>query len=125
MATSVSEKTLSHTFVPSDRVEGTPVFQPGGKKIGRIERLMIEKVSGKVAYAVMSFGGFLGFGEDHYPLPWALLKYNTALEGYEVDLDQKSLKNAPRHDKDKDWDWGDRDEHIRIHEHYGARPIWY
>src|SRR5450759_2178051 len=104
MTTSASEKTPNHTFIASDRVEGMPVYRSNGTQIGRIERLMIEKVSGKVAYAVMSFGGFLGIGEHHYPLPWLLLKYNTKLDGYELNLDEKALKNAPKHAKDHDWD---------------------
>lgn len=54
-------------LIASDKVEGTPVYRSSGEQIGRIERLMIDKLSGKVAYAVMSFGGFLGMGEDHYP----------------------------------------------------------
>ena len=58
-----------HSLIASDKVEGTNVRRPNGDKIGEIERVMIDKVSGKVAYAVMSFGGFLGMGEDYYPLP--------------------------------------------------------
>ena len=125
MPISNSEKSPSHAFIASDRVEGTSVYRSNGNKIGRIERLMIEKVSGKVAYAVMTFGGFLGIGEEHYPLPWSLLQYNAKLEGYEVDLDEKGLKDAPKYDKDHDRDWGDRSKHENIHEHYGVTPIWY
>src|SRR5580704_3370466 len=60
-------------LIGSDKVEGTPVFRPNGDRIGQIERVMIDKLSGKVSYAVMSFGGFMGVGEDYYPLPWSLL----------------------------------------------------
>jgi len=52
-------------------VEGTAVYRSNGEKIGQIERIMLEKVSGKVGYAVMSFGGFLGLGRQHYPVPWS------------------------------------------------------
>jgi hypothetical protein len=55
------------------------VYGPDNQKIGSVERVMIDKISGKVAYAVMSFGGFLGMGEDYYPVPWASLKYDTSL----------------------------------------------
>jgi len=51
-------------------VEGTPVYRLNGENVGQIERVMIDKMSGKVAYAVVSFGGFLGMGEDYYPMPW-------------------------------------------------------
>ncbi len=58
-----------HDLIGSDRVEGTNVYRSDGKKIGEIERVMIDKISGQAAYAVMGFGGFLGMGEDHYPIP--------------------------------------------------------
>ena len=57
-------------LIGSDKVEGTPVYRSDGDRIGQIERIMLDKISGKVAYAVMSFGGFLGIGEDYYSLPW-------------------------------------------------------
>ena len=56
-------------LIGSDKVEGTAVFGADRNKIGSIERVMIDKLSGKVSYAVLSFGGFLGIGDDHYPLP--------------------------------------------------------
>ena len=56
---------------------------------------MIDKISGKVAYAVMSFGGFMGIGEDYYPLPWSLLTYNPRLEGYEVNVSEEQLIPVP------------------------------
>ncbi|MEY9261794.1 hypothetical protein ABIF23_001189 [Bradyrhizobium elkanii] len=60
----------SDALIGSDKVEGTAVYGADGNKVGTIERLMIDKTSGKVSYAVLSFGGFLGIGDDHYPLPW-------------------------------------------------------
>jgi hypothetical protein len=76
----------THTLIASDRVEGTPVRRVGGEKIGTIERLMIDKLSGNVAYAVLSFGGFLGLGQKHAPIPWARLAYDRALGAYRLDL---------------------------------------
>jgi hypothetical protein len=75
-----------HALIASDRVEGTDVRRLSGEKIGRIERLMIDKVSGNVAYAVLSFGGLLGFGEKHLPIPWATLKYDLSLDAYTAPL---------------------------------------
>ena len=63
-----------HPLIASDRVEGTAVRRPNGDMIGHIERLMIDKVTGKVAYAVLSFGGFLGVGANLLPLPWGRLR---------------------------------------------------
>ena len=81
-------------LIASDKVEGTEVYRSNGDHIGEIERVMIEKRSGKVAYAVMSFGGFLGMGEDFYPLPWSLLTYNERLGGYQVNISEEQLGSA-------------------------------
>ena len=86
----------TYSLIGSDKVEGTAVYRSNGEKIGKIIRLMIGKQSGKVGYAVMSFGGFMGIGEDYYPLPWSLLTYNPRLEGYEVNITDAQLKGAPK-----------------------------
>ena len=64
-------------LIGSDKVEGTPIYDAKGEKMGAIERVMINKRSGQVAYAVLSFGGFLGIGSDYYPIPWDSLKYEA------------------------------------------------
>src|SRR5215203_7366749 len=93
---STVERRETGSLIGSDKVDGTAVYGADEQRIGRIERVMIDKISGKVAYAVMSFGGFLGIGEDYYPLPWALLSYNTRLDGYEVNISEQQLKGAPK-----------------------------
>ena len=77
-----NEERETVTLIGSDKVEGTAVYGADDTQIGSIERVMIDKRSGKVSYAVLSFGGFLGIGDDHYPLPWNSLKYDTNLGGY-------------------------------------------
>src|SRR5260370_38679623 len=89
--------TKPHQLIASDRVEGTSVRRPSGDMIGHIERLMIDKVSGKVSYAGLSFGGFLGMGTNLLPLPWGRLRFNTRFEPYELDIDDDSLQRAPRY----------------------------
>ena len=116
--------TLPHELIASDRVEGTNVYRSDGTKIGHIERIMIDKRSGQAAYAVMNFGGFLGLGEDSYPLPWSVLTYNTALGGYEVNVTDEQLKNAPRLRADESWDDGNRDRDAMIYGYYGVPPYW-
>ena len=109
------------SLIGSDKVEGTAVYGHDGTRIGTIERVMIEKISGHVAYAVLSFGGILGIGDDHYPLPWQSLTYNTELGGYQVaNLVKDRLDNAPRHASDENWDWADAERTRRINEHYGV-----
>ena len=70
----------NRALISSEDVQGTEVYGVGDEAIGEIDHLLIEKVSGRVAYAVMSFGGFLGLAHSHYPIPWAALKYDTALQ---------------------------------------------
>src|SRR5664279_3564631 len=95
--------TISNTIgsiISSDKVEGTSVYNPAGDKLGSVDDLMIDKVSGQVRYAVMEFGGFLGMGTDRYPIPWKLLKYDTGLGGYAVPLDKTKLEKAPKYASD-------------------------
>ena len=81
-----------HSVIAAGRVEGTDVYNPDGQKLGTIDDLMIDRVSGQVQYAVMEFGGFLGIGTDRYPIPWRLLTYDTGLEGYVVPLSTPQLE---------------------------------
>jgi hypothetical protein len=104
--------TKTHRLIASDRVERTAVRRPDGTKVGIIERLMIHKVSGKVAYAVLSFGGFMGIGVKHIPVPWDRMKYAVALDAYEIDLRDEELSCAPSFEPDKEFDWGYRDDVI-------------
>src|SRR5260370_1730013 len=89
------EIAMVHTLVPSDRVEAASVYGRDGDKIGTIERLMLEKMTGMVAYAVVKCGGFLGTGQHHYPVPWSSLKYNLARKAYETTLTQEELRSDP------------------------------
>ena len=79
------------SLIASDKVEGTAVYGADQQKIGSVERVMIDKVSGKVANAVLSYGGFLGIGDDHYPTPWSSLTYDTNLGGYRTNITRAQL----------------------------------
>ena len=87
--------------ISSDKVEGTPVYNPAGEKLGSIDDLMIDKRSGQIRYAVLEFGGFLGIGTDRYPMPCNMLKYETSKDGYVVPLDKTLLEQAPRYGEGK------------------------
>src|SRR5215470_15221780 len=82
-------------LIASDKVESTAVRRTDGTKLGTIERVMIDKRTGKVAYAVMTFGGFLGIGDEYRALPWSLLRYNPELDAYELNVTEDQLRNAP------------------------------
>jgi PRC-barrel domain len=110
------------TLIGSDKVEGTPVYRPNGERIGTIQRVMIDKIGGQVAYAVMSFGGFMGIGEEYYPLPWSLLTYNPKLEGYEVNISDQQLQGAPKYSTHETWDWNRRGQ--AVDDYYHVPPYW-
>jgi hypothetical protein len=112
------------TMISSDKVEGTAVYDRSGEKLGSVHTLMIDKTSGHVTYAVMSFGGFLGIGDRYHPLPWEVLTYDTGQGGYVVDLDRQRLEEAPSYGANEDPNWSDRSWGQRVHDYYGARPYW-
>src|SRR4029078_12627344 len=108
-----------HRLISSEDVQGTLVYGPGDEEVGEIDHLLIEKVSGRVVYAVMSFGGFLGLAHSHYPVPWGALKYDPGLRGYHTDITESRLKDAPEFSDDA---FGDRNWESRTYEHYGVSP---
>ncbi len=111
-----------HNLIGAEKVSGTNVYNPAGDKLGSVEDVMIDKVSGKAVYAIMSFGGFLGIGEKHHPLPWSSLKYDTSKEGYVVNLDKKMLEGAPSYEGD-DFAWTP-DYGRSVDKYYGAPSYW-
>jgi hypothetical protein len=115
---------MAHKLIASDRVEGTAVCRPDGERIGVIKRLMIDKRSGMIAYAVLTFGGLLHFGEKHFPVPWSALSFNVVREAYEVDITDEQLRNAPFWVGDQEFDWGDRSREIALHKIYRTTHYW-
>jgi hypothetical protein len=85
---------------------------------------LIHKLSGKVAYAVMSFGGFLGMGEKYHALPWGVLTYDTNMGGYVVDIDKSRLEGAPVLAADETSRLEDEAYGRQLHDYYGTRPYW-
>ncbi len=83
-------------LISSKKVEGTPVIGRDGERLGKIDSVMVDKYSGRVGYAVMTFGGTLGVGESLFPLPWSVLTYDEDQGGYAIDLTAEDLANAPR-----------------------------
>ena len=83
------------SLISASKVQGTSVYNAAGEDLGSVHDLMIDKRSGEVAYAVMSFGGFLGIGERYHPLPWHLLTYDEDKGGYNVDLSTERLRAGP------------------------------
>jgi hypothetical protein len=111
------------SLISATKVQGTAVYDTEGARLGHVEDLMLHKVSGKVAYAVLSFGGFLGIGERFNPLPWSVLTYDTVKGGYVIPLGRAQLEGAPHYDRaelgDGDNGWG-----ARVNDYYQVTPSW-
>ncbi len=88
---------MTHPIISSEKVVGTAVYNDRGDKLGSIDDIMIDKLSGQVRYAVLEFGGFLGVGTDRYPLPWSTLKYDTRHDGYVIALTKEQLEGGPKY----------------------------
>lgn len=116
-----------HPLIPAERVNGTDVYNTDGEKIGKVEDVAIEKVSGKVAYAIMSFGGFLGIGERYHPVPWGLLRYDVEKRGYVIPCDREALEKAPSFEPEVLSGWDDagfREAVYAYYTPYGVNPYW-
>ena len=117
----------AHPLIPADRVNGTDVYNSAGEKLGKIEDVAIDKVSGKVAYAILSHGGVMGLGGHYHPVPWSLLSYDVDKRGYVIPCDKDQLERAPAIEDEKLSGWDDSDSRDAIHSYYaayGVGPYW-
>jgi hypothetical protein len=112
------------TLISSAKVHGCNVYRLNGDLVGRIEHMMIDRISGRIAYVVMSAGGFMAQGVDYIPLPWSLLTYNERLGGYEFDVSEEHLRDAPKFSSLEEWDWSDLKRGRRVHDYWRALPYW-
>jgi len=123
----MTAKKPTHPLIPADRVNGTDVYNKEGDKLGKIEDVAIEKVSGHVAYAILSFGGVLGLGSKYHPVPWKLLKFDEDKRAYVIPLDKAALEKAPMIDATELSGWTDEASREVIHSYYagyGIGPYW-
>ena len=123
-ATQAPASTSGSALISSDRVQGTEVYNLNGDHIGEINSLIIDKVSGRIVYAMMSFGGFLGLGKHYYPVPWGALHYDVDKGGYRADISEEQVRNAPEFNPDGSVDVFDVTMHRRLHDHYAVRGWW-
>ena len=105
-------------------LKGDKARNPEGKELGHIEELVIDLNSGRVAYAVLASGGFLGVGDKYFAIPWDMLTVDTETKEVVVNVAEDILENAPGFDKDN---WPDPSDHAwlsGIYSHYGSDPYW-
>jgi len=112
------------SLIASDKVRGTKLYNRRHEHVGEVEDIMIDKLSGVVAYAVVGFGGFLGLGETRRAVPWSVLHYDATDDGYVADVDDAVLKNAPNEIPAGDAYYRDVDWNSRIYSHFGVPPYW-
>ncbi len=117
-------KLTDGSLIGAGKVTGTDVYNLEGDKLGAVEEIMLDKATGQVAYAVLSFSGFMGMGHKHYPLPWSQLRYDTRKGGYVVNIDKERLKGAPSIDTDtRDFTWTS-DYGRCVDKYYGVPSVW-
>jgi len=108
----------------ADTLEGDDVVNMQGENLGEIEDIMIDVPSGRVAYAVLSFGGVMGIGDKLFAIPWSALTLDADRECFVLDVDKDKLKNAPGFDKDHWPSMADRTWGEQVHTFYNMRPYW-
>jgi len=103
---------------------GDSIVNPAGESLGKIEELMLDLEKGRVAYAVLSFGGFLGMGEKLFAIPFEALKLDASREHFTLDIDKEKLKKAPGFDKNNPPEAADRTWGAEVYKFYGFKPYW-
>jgi hypothetical protein len=106
-------------------VNGTTVYNRAGEKLGSIYDVMLEKISGRAEYAIMSFGGFLGIGDRYHPLPWQALTYDPSQGGYVVNIDRSRLAGAPSYAANETGMWEDPAYGRQVNDYYGFTSTTY
>lgn len=113
------DRNETQDMISSEKVDGTAVYGRDGDQIGSVHHLMIGKRDGTVRHAVVSYGGFLGMGEDYFPLPWNELTYDESRGGYTINRDVSQLKDGPRYRRDQEPSW-DRSYQDQLTGYYGT-----
>jgi len=117
--TTATRRTLSAATLTGDKV-----FNLGGEELGYLKDIMLDLETGHIAYAVMSFGGFLGMGDKLFAVPWRSLELRAEDHSFILDANRERLEAAEGFDKDNWPDMADREWGLRMHEYYGVRPYW-
>ena len=117
--TTTAAASTNNRLLSTEDLQGTSVFGAAREKIGSIDHMMVDRETGQVVYAVITFGGILGMGESHYPVPWRALRYSDEHEGYLTNINEEQVRDAPAFSDDS---YGNREWERSVFRHYGARP---
>ena len=120
MATVNDPSDTSGHLIAAKKVTGTSVYNRSDDKLGSVEDIMLDKLSGQTCYGILSFGGFLGIGDKYFPLRWEKLSYDDHLGGFVVDIDKRTLENAPSYELEETTRWDDPSWGRNVDRHYGV-----
>ena len=123
-ATATPTGKVYRRVLSASTLQGDKVVNAVGDDIGKIDQLMIDTQTGRVAYAVLSFGGFLGMGDKLFAIPWRRLALDEDNKVFRLDVDKEALKQAPGFDKDHWPDMADESWGLSVHQYYGSQPYW-
>jgi sporulation protein YlmC with PRC-barrel domain len=110
--------------IRAKKVIGTSVKDASGATIGRVEDLVLDKLSNNIMFAIVGFGGFLGMGEKFHPLPWSTLDYDETEGGYVVNLTRQQLEAAPAYSMDELTRGDGTQFRDRVYDYYKATRYW-
>jgi sporulation protein YlmC with PRC-barrel domain len=112
------------SVISASTISGDKVVNRSGENLGDIKDLMVDVDSGRIAYAVLEFGGFMGLGSKLFAVPLSAMEVDTANKQFVFDQTKETLENAPGFDKDQWPNFADRTWGASVHSHYGVRPYW-
>lgn len=120
----MENQVITQPVLSASSITGTNVKNAAGENLGDIKEVMIDTKNGTVAYAVLSFGGFLGMGDKLFAMPWDAFEVDTENEELILNVSKEKLENAPGFDKDNWPTTADRTYLTSVYTHYGYKPYW-
>ena len=120
----VMESTATWRVLSASTLKGNSVVNAKDEKLGTIEELMIDLNKGRIAYAVLSFGGFMGMGDKLFAIPWSALTLDTVEKRFVLEVKKELLEKAPGFDKDSWPNMADQTWGAKIYSYYGSKPFW-
>jgi sporulation protein YlmC with PRC-barrel domain len=125
MEESTRKSDAMYGVVSASKIIGEAVENRQKENLGKIHELVIDAKEGRVAYAVLSFGGFMGMGNKLFAMPWKAFEFSNTENKLILNVDKKKLETAPGFDKDAKWpDFADRTWGASIYKYYGYEPYW-
>jgi sporulation protein YlmC with PRC-barrel domain len=119
------DRELPWNLIRGNTFIGANVENPQGQNLGEIKDIVIDRASGRMAYAVVSFGGFLGMGEKLFAVPWGAFSQPKAdKETFVLDVDKERLKNAPGFDAHNWPQMASREWVTSLYSYYNVPPYW-